>query len=214
MCCRRGAASGLRGPSSAGPQHRHLHTSPAGPRAATHHPVNEAHAQPRGATLQLHHEHVAEVIGAGAVAGRGRRGLVLRGRTVSCRTRKCGGRVRGGHSGLCPDSPQVQDPRPAQLLQRTLAPKGPGETRWGRLGDGGRPAAWCCRRTPPLRRLSGGSARSHPPSSPASPPSAVSPVCPPRAGALLLPTRMSRPPHGASRAVYLSGVLPQAHPSR
>lgn len=156
-----------------GPRHQHLHTSPAGPGAATHHPVDEAHAQPRGATLQLHHEHVAEVIGAGAAARRGRRGPVLWGRTGSCRTGKCRGQVRGGHSGLCPDSPQVRDPRPAQLLQRTLAPEGPGEACWGRPGDRDRQAAWCCRWAPPSQEAEQGSARSHPPPSPASHPSAV-----------------------------------------
>lgn len=36
---------------------------------APHHPINQAHPQPRGASLELHHEHIAEVLGAGAGAG-------------------------------------------------------------------------------------------------------------------------------------------------
>lgn len=34
-----------------------------------HHPINQAHPQPRGASLELHHEHIAEVLRAGAGAG-------------------------------------------------------------------------------------------------------------------------------------------------
>lgn len=52
-------------------------------RGTTHHPVDQAHPQSRGAPLQLHHKDIAEVLGAGAVAGGGGRGLVLVTRPIS-----------------------------------------------------------------------------------------------------------------------------------
>lgn len=52
-------------------------------RGTTHHPIDQAHPQSRGAPLQLHHKDIAEVLGAGAVAGGGGRGLVLVTRPIS-----------------------------------------------------------------------------------------------------------------------------------
>lgn len=52
------------------------------PRAA-HRPVDQAHPQAGGASLQLDQEDVAEILGAGAAAAGARRGLRLAGHTVS-----------------------------------------------------------------------------------------------------------------------------------
>lgn len=95
-----------------------------------HHPINQAHSQPRGASLQLHHEHVAEVLCAGAGAG----GLSRKLSSSLNRISWAEGKDKEPLGLEGKDSLQSQYTGDLRKTQRCLTRQGtasaPGETTW------------------------------------------------------------------------------------